>query len=437
MAMQELDAKPISGSEGWLASADAGGAMEQSKGLGDLSADTGFLYDDNLSPVVAHRPSWFSRIFSRFVTIRGSFLAIVFLPGMLGTLYFVLLASDQYLSETRFAVRTAATAGVFDSAKDSKNAKTSIPTSPSGIPSLAGQDAYVIASYIRDGAILGDFPATLDVRAVFSRPEADFFAKLRPGAPREALIDYWRSMITVYVDGPSGIVTVRVRAFRREDAKAIAVSIVETSEALANRLNARMKADAVRDAQEEVNRSQAQILVALDHERALRDSEGLVDPAQASGSAAALLLGTMTEELKLRSQYEAGVAGMSATAPTVVTLKARLDTLDAQIRDLKSQLAGDASNTGTLSAVISKFDQVEVEKAFAEKLYTAARGALERARLKSEQQSLYLAEFAPPALAEEAEYPERYGLVALLWISLLAVWGILAMTTATVIDHTV
>ena len=60
-----------------------------------------------------------------------------------------------------------------------------------------------------------------------------------------------------------GIVTVRTRAFRADDALALASAIVRLSEKLANDVTARARADTMRRAEDEVRRSEGLVRDAL------------------------------------------------------------------------------------------------------------------------------------------------------------------------------
>ncbi len=75
------------------------------------------------------------------------------------------------------------------------------------------------------------------------------------------------------------------------------------------------------------------------------------------------------------------------TAPTVVGLKTRLDGLDIQIAQLKAELTGHSPEGRTIAASLVTFEELELKRTFAEKLYTMAQDALERARLRAEQQA--------------------------------------------------
>ena len=85
-----------------------------------------------------------------------------------------------------------------------------------------GQNAYIVTSYIQSRAIVDNLNKTLNLREIFRRPEADFWARLKRNASIDELTDYWKTMVSTYIDAPSGIVTLQVRAFRPDDAVALA-----------------------------------------------------------------------------------------------------------------------------------------------------------------------------------------------------------------------
>ncbi len=377
--------------------------------------------------------SLLARAASLVFSVRFSFVALVLLPSLAATVYLVFFASDQYAAQALFAVRGAQ----FDNApSETDSAKTAFSAGGS-IPSLAGQDAYVIAAYIRSAAVFADLPANLDLRVIYSRPEADFWARLPSDASLEKLTDYWRSMVTASVDGPSGVVTVTVRAFRRDDARDLAAAVVAASEKLVNAMSMRARRDAMKDAEAEVKRTEAMVSVALTEERAYRNRAGWTDPDAQATSTSTLLLQAMGERIRLQSDYFVDSRAMSPEAPTLVTLKSRLDALDGQIARLKDQLTSAADDKGTVAASIAEFESLEIKRIFAEKLYTLAQEALERARRRAEQQIVYISVFAPALSPEEAQFPERGSISAIIFAGLLAVWGILAMMAATVADHTI
>jgi capsular polysaccharide transport system permease protein len=271
---------------------------------------------------------------------------------------------------------------------------------------------------------------------IFRREEADFWAKLSSDVSIDELVEYWNGMVGTYVDGPSGIVTVAVRAFRPDDALSIARAIVIVSEKLVNDVSARARADAMRTAEQEVRRYEGQVREALIALRLFRDKEGFINPVDAATSTSGLLLQLMGEKIKLQNELFVASRAMSASAPTVQTLRVRVQGLDKQIEQLKGQLTGGGKGASqTISSSLAHFEELELRRGFAEKLYTMAQDALERARLRAERQNLYISVFVPPSLPQEARYPERIALCFICPISLLVMWGVLALIAAAVEDH--
>jgi capsular polysaccharide transport system permease protein len=367
-----------------------------------------------------------------FSGYRATLFLFVVLPALATVLYMVFLAGDQFSSETRFALRTAPgeTREAGGGAGQSQGALASM-----GLPSAANQDAYIVASYVRSPAVFADLAPTVDVRAMFRRPEADFWARLPADASLETLTAYWRGMVATSVDSLSGIVTVTVRAFRPDDALALARAITGASEKLVNEMSARARADVMARAEAEVQRAEKQVQAALAALRAFRDSEGMISPAATADRTSTLLMTTMSDRIRMQAEFDVALRTMSPNAPTLPALRARLAAADQEIEKLKAQLTGPGARV--VSGSIARFEELELQRQFSEKLYLMAQESLERARQKAERQTVYLSAFAPPFLPQEARYPRRLEYSLLIPLGLLIVWGIFAMLAATIEDHRV
>ena len=143
----------------------------------------------------------------------------------------------------------------------------------------------------------------------------------------------------------------------------------------------------------------------------------------------------MADKIKLQNDLFVATKAMSQDAPSVQTLKTRSESLDKQIETMKAGLAGNTVEGRTISNALVKYEELELKRTFAEKLYTMAQDGLERARLRAEQQNLYISVFVPPSLPQEARYPERLAFSFIIPIGLLVFWGIFALIAAAVEDH--
>jgi capsular polysaccharide transport system permease protein len=361
-----------------------------------------------------------------------SFVLFVVIPSIAASLYFAFLASDQFVAEARFAVRAAQVDMVSASKMKSDMASAAATMTA---PSAAGQEAYIIATYIRSRAVVDDLSKAMDLRAIFRRPEADFWARLKDKASAEALVEYWNGMVSAYVDAPSGVVTVSVRAFRPDDALAMTRAILNASEALANTVSARARADAMSRAEGEVRLEEGRVQSALADLRTFRDKQGYIDPLASATSTGTLLTGLMGQKIKLQIDLSVASRAMSPEAPTIQSAKSRLESLDRQIDEQKAKLTGDSPEARTIAGSLAKFETLEMQRIFSEKLYEMAQEGLERARQKAEMQNIYVSTFVPPALPEDARFPERWSMSLLIPIGLSVIWGIFALVGAAIDDH--
>jgi capsular polysaccharide transport system permease protein len=366
--------------------------------------------------------------------LLASFIGLVLVPAFAATVYFAFIASNQLAAEARFAVRQ------IDSDSSDATTSTSTDSNTSGTNvnfsfTATGQNAYIVTSYIRSRAIVDDLNAKMNLREIFRRPEADFWARLKRNASIDELADYWQSMVSTYIDAPSGIVTLQVRAFRADDAVALADAVLALSETLVNRISDRARRDAMRMSEEEVRRAYEMTQTALVDLHQFRDSSGIIDPVQAGTEIGKLLLPLLTEKIRLESALFVASRDLDDTAPTIKALKSQLETTEHQIADLRGKLTNTDGDAKTLAASLAKFEDLDLKRQFAEKLYTLAQADLDRARLRAARQSIYLTVFVPPSLPEESRYPRRIAFPILILLGLTIMWSIGAMVFASVEDH--
>lgn len=361
----------------------------------------------------------------------ASYMTLVLGPAAVATFYFIFIASDQYIAEARFAVRAA-----DDTSPKAEEVAKMLPSmGPGGSTSFAQQDAEIVASYIRSRAIIDDLHDVIDIGAIFRREEADFWARLPDNASPEIMRDYWIKMVTPYIERTSGIVTVKVRAFRRDDALALARAVLDASERLVNAISLRARSDAMRRAEEEVRRADGQMRLALADLARFRDSEGVIDPVKSAELTGQLLLQLMQDKIKIETELFIAKRTTSGDAPGVSSLRARLDSVDGQIARTRAELAGNNPQAHNLAAALVRFEELEVKLQFAEGMYTFARNGLDRARVAAEKQTVYVTVFVPPSLPQDSGYPHRFTYSVLLAIGLTLAWAIVAMIWASVLDH--
>ena len=233
----------------------------------------------------------------------------------------------------------------------------------------------------------------------------------------------------------SGIVTVTVRAFRREDALAICQAIVEASEALANTVSERARQFTMKLAEDEVAKKEKGVIEALTDLKAFRDQVGFIDPTMQAHDTSLLIISLMQERIRLAGEYSVSSQAMSPEAPTVAVVKNRLDSLDRQIAEVRAKLTSESKGAATVASALPKYEELELRDKTAEKLFGLAEEGLERSRMRADLQTIFVNAFVPPALPEDAEFPKRIWTTLAIFGVLVILWGIAAMLFAVIEDH--
>lgn len=373
-------------------------------------------------PALGSDQRWRRRI------IKVSFLLVVALPTLIVVGYYACFASDQYAAETRFAVRSATTVQTPDL----------LGLISGGGSSTTIADAYVVIDFVRSRRILELLAVRFDTKAIFARPDADWWARLDPTLAIEDVIVYWRRMVSVGFDTTSQIMTIQVRAFTRDDALMLTTAILKLSEQLINDLSARARSDAVKIAEHEVERMEERLRAARLALRTFREERQELDPRKKAEARQQMIERLQSELTSARAKLQAQRQQMVEAAPSVVYQVNLIKALEKQIDEERTRIAttdAASSSDGTIGGLIADYEALTIDREFAEKAYVSALASLERVRLDAARQQRYLATIVPPAMPEDALYPRRILNSLIVLIGLFCVWGLSVLIGLAVRDH--
>jgi capsular polysaccharide transport system permease protein len=345
-----------------------------------------------------------------------SFYLVVAFPTLIGAVYYGLVASDQYISEARFTV-----SGGESPKLDTLGALTGLPAA------AIIQDTQIVTNYIQSRAAVDGLEKAVSLRELYSRPSIDWWARFRGGDPVEKLVKYWQKMIDISVKMPSGIVELKVHAFAPADANRIVSAVLMLSESMINELNYRMNRDAVRSAEQQLERATTRLThTRLALEKA-RDEEGLLDVNKSVEALNGLINETRGSLLQLQQEYASQRQSVQESAPQMRALKARIESTATQIAVLESKLTATKklpNNEPTLTVMMTKFSELDLERQIAERLYAAATSSLELARLAAERKAMYINPFVTPRIPEDSQYPRPMLFTFLIFVVCLTVWSV-------------
>jgi capsular polysaccharide transport system permease protein len=343
-------------------------------------------------------------------------LVLALLPTILAALYFGLVASDRYVSEAKFVVRTAAK-----------------PNGLSGLGSFlqmtglarSQDDVFSVQDFITSRDAVRQLAERLPITGIYNRPEGDFVARypsLFYGATLEQFHKYFQWMLAVTFNSTTGITTLRVQAFRPEDAQAVAFGLLDLGEQMVNRMNQRIQNDAVRVAAEEVSRNEERLVAAQLAITNFRNRELMIDPARSSVIVTEVTARLDSDLTQTKAQLTE-MAAASPSSPQIGVLQRHIAALEAQI--LAERIRISDPSTG-LANKLADYERLVLEREFAKHALTAASASLDTARAEARRQQLYLERVVEPNEPDYAMMPQRFRTAASTFglnvLGLLVIW---------------
>jgi capsular polysaccharide transport system permease protein len=345
------------------------------------------------------------------------FIVLVLLPTLLVGAYYALVAADQYETEARYLMR----------------GRTAAPSMPSG---GGGAGIFAAAAGLRSGAeemrAVNEFMLSydaitglrrqLDLVEIWRRPEADLIARLWWSEPEaERLRRYFQRRVTVDFDIETGIATLRVLAFRPQDALDIADRLLAMSEELVNRFTARTSADSIRVAREELVIAERRVVAAREALTSFREREQALDPNREAVTAMENVARLEASLAQSRAELTERRSFMRPENPQMQVLTNRIAALVAQIAVERSRLTqGDDMVPQRLAA----FERLSLEREFADKQLASATSSLETARADAQRQQVFLLRVVEPNLAQRALHPKGFFNTATVLIGLSILFAI-------------
>ena len=381
---------------------------------------------------VVETPSWRGRgvaaggFFARvraWVGARRWLVGFVGVPTLLVAFYMFVFAADQYVSESRFIVRSQAPAG------------GSLLGQVLGAAGAAGsgEDAAGVNSFIGSQEAVRRLNRDIDLTAVWRRNGLDLLNGLKARPTLEDLTKLYLKRVRVAEDSSSqGVIKLTVRTFRPEDSRRINEFLLEQSEALVNRFSQRAEADTLRVSRDEVQRM-ADIVTGLSEQAtALRNRRGVLDPVRSATMVTTVVGGLEGQLARAKAELAAQRTYLKPDSPRLQEQETRIAAIAGELASQRRRLTG---GEGSLAPTVAGFEQLGVNAELANKGYGAALQALEAARLDAQKQHVYLVRVVEPNLPQKSTYPLRAVTVLGVLGALLLAYGIGWLVVVGVREH--
>jgi capsular polysaccharide transport system permease protein len=359
--------------------------------------------------------------------IKHRWLALfVGVPTLLAAVYYGLIASPIYVSESSFVIKTPGQ-------KSMPSLSLANLVQTSGFTGGQEQTKEVL-QYIRSRDALQDLQRGTDVRTKFSERGADFLSRFpQPfhDGSFENLYHFYGSMIGADIDPDSGLAVLSVRAFTPSDAYQINERLLDLSESLVNRLNQRAEGRGLAEAERRVQDAELRLRNARVALSAFRNQQELIDPTRQAAGVLEISNKLVSEQAALQAQLDL-MLRVAPRNPTIPAVRSRIQAIGREIAAQNGRAVG--TPTG-IASKLSNYEKLNVEQEFATQMLTAANTALEQSRTEAQKQQFYLERVVEPNKPDESTLPHRFKRIMMVFAVSLCLYFIGWMLVVGILEH--
>ncbi|NKJ00041.1 hypothetical protein [Novosphingobium sp. SG707] len=356
--------------------------------------------------------------------IDGLLIVTTIIPTIIAIIYFGFLASDVYISESRFIIR---------SPDKPASSGLGVILKTAGF-SNAGDQVFAVKDYITSRDALNELNRNGAVEKAYSRSDISIFDRFNPWGfegQNEDLYRYFGKKVGVQEDSTSSITTLTVRAYSAQDARRFNDQILGQAEALVNRINERGRNDLIGYAKAEVSEAQQQVARTALTLAQYRGRKGVLDPERQATVRVEMIAKLQDQLITARNQ----LAQLQATVPMnpqIAPLQMRIAEMQKEIEQQTRSVAG---GDGSLSQAAIEYQRLLLENEAASKQLAVAMNALLDARNEARRKQAYIERIVAPNTPDASFEPRRMRSIFATFIVGLIAWGVLGMLLASVREH--
>ncbi|CAM5300088.1 hypothetical protein AFAE65S_00586 [Alcaligenes phenolicus] len=363
--------------------------------------------------------SWFSlRLFDHAVNL-------ILVLAVLAAAYWVVFASDRYVSEANVIIRKTDSVGApsFD-----------LGMLVSGVATADRANQLLLRDYLLSVDMLKKLDQTLGLRSHYSSSEYDVISRMWfQDASMEWFHRHYLSRVKVEFDEFSGVLRIQVQAYEPEMAQAITKQLVQEGERYMNLLGHEMAQVQVDFLVTQVDQAQERFQKASQDLLNYQNKAGLLSPQATAESINAIVAALEGQRAQLQTQLASLPKSLDRDHPNILMLKQSLKAVDEQIKQEKLKLA--TPSGGTLNAYVEEFYRLDMNVKFTQELYKSSLTALEKGRIDAARMLEKVSVLQSATLPEYPMEPRRlYNTLVTLLVALMLA-GILKLLKSIVQDH--
>jgi capsular polysaccharide transport system permease protein len=353
------------------------------------------------------------------------FVVFVIFPTLLATIYYAFIASDMYVSESRFVIKVP----------DSRHQQMSTLANLIQTTGLSGgqEQTNEILEYVRSRDALKELERRLHIRNHYEN-RGDALSKYpfpMSGDSFEKFYKYYRKIVEASLDPQTGTAVIKVKSFTPDEAYKINQTLLDLSEGLVNRLNQRAESRAISEAQSQVDIASARAKRVSLLLTQYRNHSELIDPAKQAVGVLDISNGMVAQRAALVAQLEV-MQREAPQNPSIPALRNKISAMSGQIAVQDNRVVG---GNGAIASKLGNYENLQVEQKFATDSLDAANAGLVQARAEAQRQKFYLEHIVDPNTPDTALLPTRLTDIITIAAAALCLYFIGWMLIVGILEH--
>ncbi|MXS86213.1 chain-length determining protein [Nitrosomonas sp. HPC101] len=347
----------------------------------------------------------------------------VLVLAVLTVVYWLLIASDRYVSEASVIIRKtdSITAPSFD-----------LSMVIAGAAGTNRADQLLLREYLLSVDMLKKLDAELHLRAHYSNENSDLLSRMWL-QDMEWFHRHYLSRVTIEYDDYAGVLRIESQAYDPETAQGISNLLVREGERYMNQISHELAETQVNFLITQVDVAQLRFQQAKQVLLAYQNKNGLFSPQATAESLNTLIAKLEEQRAQLKTQLASLPKTLDHNHPNLMLIKQSLSAVNQQIATEKAKLANPTGKT--LNITMEAFQRLEMEVTFTKELYKAALTALEKGRIDATRMLDKVSVLQTPTFPEYSMEPRRiYNTVVTLLFGLMLA-GILKLLEGIILDH--
>jgi len=357
---------------------------------------------------------------SSIITMRT--YKYVLIVVALSALYYLLFASDVYVTRAQLYVKSTG-------------------TSASAVPQLAllgastvdDKDTTMVVAYAASQNMLTILEEKTGFSEHFSASNWDYVSRLSADPSEESRLKYFRERLNASVHPESGIITLRAQAYTPELSLQMVEEAIRSAETFINSVGQKIALEEIAFVEQEMDRSRQNLQAVRAKLLRFQNENGILG-IEANGAARQAMVNEMESQLvRMQTNEKTLAAYLNPAAADLVAVRDGIMALTAQLAIEREKLA--SQNGVSTNDINATFQALELELQFATDLYQNTLVGLEQARIESYKKLKHLVVIQAPQLPDEALEPRKLYNIMSLFVALTLAYGIITMIVATVREH--